>query len=160
MAQKTNVDFGEVEKVLKELEKELKQCKGIQVGWLESEMALDHDRNPTQTKQGEVVLKLNFGSPEERIPPRPFLTNATSNKADTYNRRMKALFDKEGSFQETAIQFGETVRNDIQKEIDSNIPPPNSPITIEKKGGSSHTLIDTGHMRDSIQVQILKASDE
>ena len=66
MAQKTNVDFGEVEKVLKELEKELKQCKGVQVGWLESEMALDHDRNPTQTKQGEVVLKLNFGSPEER----------------------------------------------------------------------------------------------
>jgi hypothetical protein len=160
MAQKTNVDFGEVEKVLKELEKELKQCKGVQVGWLENEMTLDRDRTPTQTKQGEVALKLNFGSPEERIPPRPFLTNATSNKYDIYNRRMKALFDKEGSFQETAIQFGETVRNDIQKEIDSNIPPPNSPITIEKKGGSSHTLIDTGHMRNSIQVQIMKASDE
>jgi hypothetical protein len=159
MAQKTNVDFGEVEKVLKELEKELKQCKGVQVGWLESEMALDHDRNPTQDKQGEVALKLNFGSPEERIPPRPFLTNATSNKHTEYNRRMKVLFDKEQSLQETAIQFGETVRNDIIKEIDSNVPPPNTPYTIAKKG-SSHTLIDTGHMRNSIQVQIMKASDE
>lgn len=156
---RTNVDISEIETLLKDLEKELKSCKGVHVGWLESEKAFNHNREQTQAKQGDVALKLNFGSPEEKIPPRPFMTNALKNKGRIYQTRLKNLFDKEMSLSSTMVQFGETVRNDIQQEIDSNTPPPNSPITIEKKG-PSHTLIDTGHMRNSIQVQIMKDSNE
>lgn len=160
MAQKTNVDISQIETLLKDLEKELKSCKGVQIGWLKDEVAHNHKNQPTDTKQSEVVLTLNFGSPEKRIPPRPFLTIATSNKQDIYNRRMKALFDKEMSLGATLVQFGKTVTKDIQDEIDSNMPPPNSPITIEKKGGSTHTLMDTSHMRNSIHVQIMKDNNE
>ena len=156
---KTNVDISEIDKLLKDLEKELKSCKGVQIGWLEEEKALNHKREQTQQKQGDIAIKLNFGNPEEKIPPRPFMTNSIRGKNKVYGARLKYLFDKEMPLGAALVQFGETIRKDIQDEIDSNTPPPNSPLTIELKG-SSRTLIDTGHMRNSIQVQIMKANDE
>ena len=154
------VDFKEIEQLCNELEKELKSCKGVQVGWLKGEKALNHEREQTDIEQGEVVVKLDFGNPEDRIPPRPFVRNAINgNKSKEYERALKLIFEKELPLSDTLIQFGEVVKNNIQKNIDSNMPPPNTPATIERKG-SSHTLIDTGHMRNSIQVQIMTGNDD
>ena len=157
MAQSSfEVDFSSIEKLCDELEKELKTCKGVQVGWLEGEKALDHDRNPTEVEQGDVVIALDFGSPQKQIPPRPFVRNAINGKmAKHYDRAMKLLLEKEIPLKDVMIQFGNVIKNKINDNIDSNMPPPNTEATAERKG-SSHTLIDTGHMRNSIQVQILK----
>lgn len=45
--------------------------------------------------------------------------------------------------------LGISLENAIRNKILSNVPPPNDPKTIKAKG-SSHTLIDTGTMLDSI----------
>jgi hypothetical protein len=47
-------------------------------------------------------------------------------------------------------QMGEYMQGKIVKKIYSHPPPPNSPKTIEAKG-SSGTLVDTGHMAQSIR---------
>lgn len=149
------VDFKEIDKLLTDLKKEIKKVDGVEVGWLEDEKALDHDRNKTDIPQWQVVQTLDFGSLEKNIPPRPFVRGAVWDNEKKYNRRIKALMDKEIPFEKVAMQFAETVKNDIRAKIDSNMPPPNTPKTIESKG-SSHTLIDTGHMRNSIHTQLLR----
>lgn len=45
--------------------------------------------------------------------------------------------------------IGQLVQSKIQAKIASNIPPPNAPATIAKKG-SSRTLIDSGNLRQAI----------
>lgn len=46
-------------------------------------------------------------------------------------------------------KLGMSFENAIRNKILSNVPPPNDPKTIKAKG-SSHTLIDTSTMLDSI----------
>ncbi|HOL44375.1 MAG TPA: hypothetical protein PK659_09005 [Methanothrix sp.] len=48
------------------------------------------------------------------------------------------------------------LRNEIVKKINSNIPPPNKPSTIKQKG-SSKTLVDTGNMINSVDMQLIKS---
>ncbi len=60
---------------------------------------------------------------------------------------------------ESVKKVANSLRNDIIEKINSNIPPPNAPSTIKAKG-SSHTLIDTGEMRRSIDFRVIGESDE
>ncbi len=48
---------------------------------------------------------------------------------------------------------GDVMRDAILATIDSNIPPPNAPATIAKKG-SSKTLFDTGEMYGSVESEL------
>lgn len=41
----------------------------------------------------------------------------------------------------------------LEDRIDSNVPPPNAPSTVKKKG-HGHTLIDTGEYRNSIEIKV------
>ncbi len=50
---------------------------------------------------------------------------------------------------EVSDDIGLKLENAIRQKILSNVPPPNDPATIKAKG-SSHTLIDTGTLLDSI----------
>ena len=54
---------------------------------------------------------------------------------------------------------GVKLRNKIIEKINSNIPPPNAPSTIKAKK-STHTLIDTGTMRRSIDTQVIQEDEE
>jgi hypothetical protein len=49
--------------------------------------------------------------------------------------------------------IGMRVVGDIQDRISDGIPPPNSPITIARKG-SSKPLIDSGQLRQSISFEV------
>ena len=57
------------------------------------------------------------------------------------------------SLDKIADFLGMELENRIRLKILSNIPPPNAPSTIEKKG-SSHTLIDSGIMLGSVSHQV------
>lgn len=148
------VGTSELDKLLDDFKKELKEVKGVEIGWLESEKALNHDKTPSELSQGEVARLLDAGAPEDGLPARPFISNIYK-KNKLWGKRLRLLFQSEPSLKNIMVKFGETIRNDIIDNIDSNMPPPNSPKTIEKKG-SSHTLIDTGHMKQSIHVELMK----
>ena len=85
----------------------------------------------------EVAAWNHFGT--EKVPARPFL--------DVAIVKNKAI---------VAGAMGAMAAGKVQQYIaDVFIPPPNSPRTIARKG-SSHPLIDTGQMRQSITWQRTK----
>jgi hypothetical protein len=57
------------------------------------------------------------------------------------------------------MNAAEDLKNEIVKKINSNIPPPNAPSTIERKthgkGGKTKTLQDTGNLWTSIDFREL-----
>jgi len=54
---------------------------------------------------------------------------------------------------EMANDVGMKIENAIRIKILSNVPPPNAASTIKAKG-SSHTLIDTGEMLESVSHEV------
>jgi hypothetical protein len=60
---------------------------------------------------------------------------------------------------EHVTALGLELRDAIVLKILSNIPPPNAPSTIKAKGSSS-TLIDTGHLLASIDVEVVEETED
>ena len=88
-----------------------------------------------------------------RIPPRPFLGPAMTNNRDALRQRSAVLLaavvegkmDKREALGKLGA-FGQTL---VQKQIRETVTPPNAPSTIRQKG-SSHPLIDSGQMVQSV----------
>lgn len=87
------------------------------------------------------------------IPERPFLRNTMRNKKNSYTRAMSDSAPKilraETTIPAVLSKLGVLAQGDIQSEITSLSTPPNSPVTIARKG-SSNPLIDTGAMRQAV----------
>ena len=92
-----------------------------------------------------------------RIPPRPFLRKALGRQeegAKYVKEYFDANLDGTISMQEIARNVALMIETAIKDAIDSNIPPANSPRTIALKK-SSHTLIDTGTLRNSVHNEVI-----
>lgn len=132
--------------------KELEEALGVslvtnptlEVGFFEKA------RYPDGEFVASVAVKNEYGNP--RIPPRPFFRNAISNNSDKWGDLALKFFKRADS--ETALgMLGESIRGDIIRSIDKTNTPPNSPITIARKG-SSKPLVDTGLLRASVTFQL------
>lgn len=90
------------------------------------------------------------------IPSRPFLRLALRSKdVAAFVRATMTTYYKGGLDLFGALtRIGLFTQGAVRKSIGSNIPPPNAPSTIAKKG-SSATLIDTGRLRQSISYEIV-----
>lgn len=112
----------------------------------------------TKGNGGKLFLarngKVYKGGP---IPERPFIRTAVKDNQAKYVEAMSGaardILDGTKSVEQVMELLGMLVVSDIQAQIDSNMAPPNSPVTIEIKG-SSHTLIDTGAMRAAVTYQV------
>jgi len=93
------------------------------------------------------------------IPERPFMRNAMKENASKYGDAMARSAAKilrgEASVYDVLNKLGVTAQQDIKRSIDSLKSPPNSPVTIARKG-SSKPLIDTGEMRNSVSYEVKK----
>lgn len=94
------------------------------------------------------------------IPERPFLRNAMRDNADKYKAAMRKSAGKvlTGEMSPDAVmnQLGRVASSDVQRSIQTLSEPPNSPVTIARKG-SNNPLIDTGEMRQSVRHRVVKA---
>lgn len=88
------------------------------------------------------------------IPPRPFMRNAREGLEKKLQKVVQSGLEREESMSRILMQCGIAMRNAIVESIDSNIQPGNAPSTIKRKG-SSHTLIDTGQLRSSVQSSLI-----
>jgi len=99
----------------------------------------------------EYAAYNEFGT--ESIPERSFMRSAFDENLAELKQDMDTQYGRVQAGQitvRTALGLvGLRHQDQIKNKIDTNIPPPNSPVTIAKKG-SSHTLIDTGAMKNSI----------
>ncbi len=108
------------------------------------------------SKDGTLISEYagynEFGT--KQIPSRPFMRTAFDSNVPVLNSTIetltKAVQDGRKTPDEAAGLLGELHQGQVQKQIGSNMPPPNSPATVERKG-SSKTLIDNGTMRQAIR---------
>lgn len=98
-----------------------------------------------------MVASLNeFGT--YNIPPRPFFRNAINKNSDKWGKVFLQGMQKQGARNAFGL-LGERIRKDIVQSINDTNEPPNSPVTIARKG-SSKPLVDTGLMRASVNYRI------
>jgi len=105
---------------------------------------------------GEVAVFNEFGT-TTGIPERSFIRSTFDANKEAYKELsadLKRKVLKRNMTTKRAMGLlGQKMKADIIKKIDSNIPPQNSEETRAKKG-SSHTLIDTGQMRQSVTYEV------
>lgn len=105
------------------------------------------------TPQVLVAAVHEFGAPSVGVPERSYLRVTIRRHRDEYKRLIRANLRKVGNGQMTQEQslgqLGEMAKGHVQAFIASN-PYRLKAATIKRKG-SSRALINTGHLRQSIQ---------
>lgn len=100
-----------------------------------------------------------FGSDDGDIPERSFLRSAMRRFKRQHNalivKLAKAVTSGNQSPEIALGQLGTVAASHVQDQIRDTTSPPNAPSTIKAKG-SSHPLIDTGHLIQSITWQRIK----
>lgn len=112
----------------------------------------DEKERYTKARVVDVAAFNEFGT--ERSPQRSFMRTAFDRvqlKLDSIISKLykDVLLGKIGT-KKSLQTIGEFMKSEMQKQIDMTVSPPNAPSTIKNKG-STHPLIDTGQMRQSIQ---------
>lgn len=91
------------------------------------------------------------------IPERPFMRNSVRKNQGKYRAALKTSAAKilrgDTSLGVVMSKLGIVAQGDIQAEITSLSSPPNSPVTIARKG-SSKPLIDSGEMRGAVTFKV------
>jgi hypothetical protein len=153
--------YKDIDKGFKDLEKRLKEFKGlvIKVGVQGRDASKTNNRTTvvTYAAANEFGTKTAGKSRNIVIPERSFL-RSTTDKKDYWKKEIKAAYDSIMDRKDTPIsaiaKVGIIARDDIIKTITDFVPPPNAESTIKKKtvngNVGNHPLIDTGLLRNSI----------
>lgn len=102
----------------------------------------------------DVAAFNEFGTSD--IPARPFMRQSFEShedKLEAAGRRANNALARGDSVEQVLKRTGVAAKGLIQKEIREGEFVPNKPSTVSKKG-SDQPLIDTGHMRQSVQYVI------
>lgn len=108
------------------------------------------------TSLAQVAAYNEFGGSSK--PARPFMKQSFENhqgELEAACERVNRVINSGGSAQAALNRLGITVKGLVQNEIVSGGFAPNHPHTIAQKG-SSQPLIDTGHMRQSVNYVVEK----
>jgi phage gpG-like protein len=106
-----------------------------------------------------------FGAPEVNIPERSFLRHTADARKDDLSEvvtvAIGTMFDGKLSGDQVLAAAGVFLATATQEYIreGEGPPPPLSPITIKRKG-SSHRLIDTGRLVNSITSEVRERHGE
>ena len=145
-----------------------KQKAGVEVGWFEDQKyeAIDKpfysnvakpDGKPRRYSASKekyvatVAMANEYGVPEKKIPPRPFMKRTVEGNSRKWKKFIKndIANSKKPDLQNTLNKLTTKVINDIQTTINELMYPPNAESTIRKKG-FNNPLVDTGTMRDTV----------
>lgn len=156
------------EKLMKQLKEALNtNVRGAKAGYLandKGEIPYDEETPPTLE---EIALWNEFGT--ETIPARPFLTRAQKSANLQCQKLVKARMEENADVEQIAKEIGAMLQDEIQQQITKGNFRPNAKITLDggwmrspngkpfyivgKKNhgtGSTHPLIDTGNLRQSV----------
>lgn len=122
--------------------------------------AKDHDGNDSEVDLCDVAMFNELGT--STSPSRPFLRKSVDENADKINRFMKTQLQRikngDADAEDVMKAIGTFQKGLVQKKIRDGEFEPNAPSTISKKG-SSKPLIDTGHMRQSVNFVVCKKGE-
>jgi hypothetical protein len=107
----------------------------------------------------DYALANEFGT--KNIPARSFIRSSTDEQKHKWQKAMDDVLSsliegRDANLDNKLYEVGQIVRGDIIQKIDSNITPVNALSTQKKKlkQGKTKTLIDTGALRQSIEVRL------
>lgn len=122
----------------------------IQVGWFNTNYSSENDNLPHAC----VASLQEEGS--EKIPPRPFMRVGLKQEVKSDPKVFDAIIQAVTSGR-SALSAAKTSSPALvamlQKVMNEWSSPPNAPRTVAEKG-FNNPLIDTGELRDSIQVKV------
>lgn len=130
--------------------------KEVQVGFINHEV-YDDDINVAQVAQWN-----NEGAISN--PRRPFFTNVINEIQRGVLDDMLAQEAANVGLGKTNVNYaldrvGKIIQDEVIKSIEDTYDPPNSPVTISIKG-SSHPLIDTGKMINSVKYKVTRRGED
>jgi hypothetical protein len=117
----------------------------------------DHD-GMTNAELGAIH---EFGTTDGRIPPRSFIGSTFDANVKKYEDELARIAGAglEGAkIEGELLVLGEEFRADIYAAVKSGIPPPLAESTVERRGGDSTPLWDTGRLMDSISAVVVDAA--
>jgi len=132
--------------------KQLDKAKTARVGWFESAQYKDG------TPVAYVATIQEYGSPKNKIPPRPFFRNAIeANKQEwkgIANEYGKHIVNGKATIDQAMEAIGLVAAGDVRKSISEIMEPPLAESTIKtrnKRGNTSvKPLVDTGYMVSTV----------
>lgn len=140
-------------KGLKEIRRRLiaATAQHVQVGFFGGQ---PHPNAPEHTV-AEIAAIQEFGLPSQNIPERPFIaaTVRSTNVGNTLAKSMKRFLNRTEIVQGVWTAAGIKLVRDMQLVITEFSSPANAPFTVAKKG-FDNPLIETGHMRDSVDFKV------
>lgn len=149
VAIKKTVDEAKIKLIAQRLKKGLKK---VYVGVPEG---AGDDENGTPLA---VIAAANeFGTADGHIPERSFMRSTVAENRDKYMRlnvrNARTIMRGGQTMTEALHQLGVMAVGDVQKKIAQGDFEANAASTVKRKG-SSHPLIDTGRLRQSINYQV------
>lgn len=165
------IDLSGIEKMLKGMKREFTDGpKGAKAGYLSGDKGkiAQADTNPPDVSQ--IAIWNEFGTYATDYRPRPFMREAQRTANVRCEKVVKALLDDGTDMETVTKQIAQLLSEEMKRSIRHGNWDPNSPITINggwmrnKKSGklfyvkgkkSSHPLIDTGNMVQSIHTAII-----
>lgn len=127
------------------------QGKKLKVGFLSGATY------PDGTPVAQVAAENEFGT--DTIPTRPFFRSMIAKHSGTWGVQLaKAMSHYNEDADKALGLMGEVIKGQLQDEIVQFSTPANAPSTIAAKG-FNNPLIDTGHMRNSVDYVVGGDSD-
>lgn len=133
---------------------ELRKGPGVTVGVHAQEGQRAHAEHSETVPEGTTVLDVAFwnefglGVPERSFI-RAWFDSARPDNLALAQRMLIRVLKGQTPLAQALDQMGAKFVGEIQRRIAQGVPPPNAPMTIERKG-SSKPLIDLGQMRQSL----------
>lgn len=97
-----------------------------------------------------------FGTRDGHVPERSFMRSTVDEQRTSYSGVLASVLrvaDSVSALERGLGRLGLRGVRDVQRKITSNVPPPNAPSTVRRKG-STGTLRDTGRLRQSIDFEV------
>lgn len=142
------IDTKEVDKQLQGLAQALNtRITGAKAGYLSNDKGEIPYEEPNPPTLEEVALWNEFGT--ETIPARPFLSRALKSATTRCNKLMQVRMEENADLEQIAKEIGLVLQDEIKQQITRGQFAPNAKSTIARKK-SSHPLIDTGNLRQSV----------
>lgn len=117
----------------------------------------DAAKPPTPITIAQIAAIHEFGAPEANIPERAPIRGMLAEHGKDIRRLIKkvagACIDGKMNKKQAIGIVCQKMADGLVAKIESNLPPPNEPETVARKG-SSKTLIDTGQMKNSVDWEI------
>lgn len=137
-----------LEAALRAIAKKLESAKTVEVGFLKEATY------PDGTSVAMVAAIQNYGAPAANIPPRPFFSDMVKEQFPSWGGKMANVLKATGyDAKQTLGLMGEEISGALQDAIVQANYAPLKPETVNRKGFDSQ-LIDTGHMRNSVQYAV------